>query len=250
MTDVKVVKVVTPANIGKGLVWDKTTKQYEVDIDALNRVSKAGDKMGSLEINQGHKITTSHYGLGSYAAQYESGAPFFVSQNASVARDTYYPFIKGRVRASSNVSQYTAVFSLGYTTLQQSAIQDGFGQGVLHLFGEGRVNRIWTFAHDGLFTSTDVESAVGNKRLSNAMMAGSVAVLTGEIAHGGTIPLPAGFTQGQCQWAVMPRAMYNVGGGDINSIQVYADAKRLVTVLTENGVHNNNRATYIIVGIK
>ena len=92
--------------------------------------------------------------------------------------------------------------------------------------------------------------AGNDKRLSSAMMAGDVAVLTGEIAHGGTIPLPAGFVQEQCKWAVMPRVMYDLGGGDINSIQVYADGNRLVSVLTEHGVLNSNRATYIIVGIK
>ena len=247
MTDVKVVKVVVPANMGRGIKWNPDTKQYEVNIDALDSVSKAGDKMGSLEINQGHKITTSHYGFGGYTAQYDSGAPFFVSQNASVARGTYHPFIKGRVRASG---KYGAVFSFGYTTAPIYVDdQDGYGRGVVHLVGDNGQNRVWTFEHDGSFIAGDVVTNAG-KRLSNAMMAGNVAVLTGEIAHGGTIPLPAGFTQGQCKWAVMPRLMYNLGEADINSIQVYADANRLVTVLTENGVHNNNRATYIIVGIK
>ena len=79
---------------------------------------------------------------------------------------------------------------------------------------------------------------------------GNVAVLTGEIAHGGTIPLPAGFTQDQCKWAVMPKAIYDRGGEDINNFQVFADANRLVTIYTETGVHNSNRATYIIVGVK
>ena len=245
MTD---VKVVAHMNMGKGLVWNETTKQYEVDIAALNRVSKAGDKMDSLEINQGHKITTSPYGFGGYTAQYNSGAPFFVSQNVSEARGTYHPFIKGRVRT---VDQNGAVFSFGYTTNQHAGGQDGFGRGVLHLIESDGHQRVWTFEPDGAFVTDDVVINAGlGKRLSEAMIAGDVAVLTGEIAHGGTIPLPAGFTKGQCKWAVMPRLMYNVGEADINSIQVYADSNRLVTVLTENGVHKSNRATYIIVGIK
>ena len=86
--------------------------------------------------------------------------------------------------------------------------------------------------------------------LDSVPKAGNVAVLTGEIAHGGTIPLPAGFTDGQCKWAVMPRTIYNAYSGDVGSFQVYADANRLVTVLTEFAVLSNNRATYIIVGIK
>ena len=81
---------------------------------------------------------------------------------------------------------------------------------------------------------------------------GNVAVLTGEIAHRGTIPLPAGFTQEQCKWAVMPRLIYDQAGNgsDIDSFQVYAEANRSVVVLTENGVQNNNRATYIIIGVR
>ena len=215
-------------------------------IDALDSVSKAGDQMDSLEINQGHKITTSHYGLGSYAAQYDSGAPFFVSQNASVARNTYHPFVKGKVRS---YAQHGAAFSFGYTTNQRTDGQDGFGRGVVHLAEDNGRNCVWSFEHDGSFIAGDVATFAG-KRLSNAMMAGDVAVLTGEIAHGGTIPLPAGFTHEQCKWAVMPRFMFDRGGADINSFQVYADANRFVTVHTEGGVNNYNRATYIIVGIK
>ena len=247
MTDVKVVKVVTPANIGKGLVWDKTTKQYEVDIDALNRVSRAGDQMGSLEINQGHKITTSHYGLGSYAAQYDSGAPFFVSQNASVARDTYHPFIKGRVRA---VGQYGTAFSFGYETKQHTDGQDGLGRGVLHLAEDNGRHCVWNFEHDGSFIAGDVATFAG-KRLSNAMMAGDVAVLTGEIAHGGTIPLPHGFTEHECRWIVTPKMLRDdVTPSDINSFECHAIGTRVVTCLIEGFVSAKSKAIYHIIGVK
>ena len=87
--------------------------------------------------------------------------------------------------------------------------------------------------------------------IGDATMAGNVAVLTGDIAHGGTIPLPAGFAQEQCKWVVMPRLIYNVGGADVGSFQVFvSNTSRLVTVHTENQVHSSNRATYIIIGIK
>lgn len=112
--------------------------------------------------------------------------------------------------------------------------------------------------HASYFASLIYRNATGEneaviyvpKRNGEIALKGDVAVLTGEIAHGGTIPLPAGFVQEQCKWAVMPRILYNTYSGDINSFQVYADANRLVSVLTESAVHNNNRATYIIVGIK
>ena len=84
--------------------------------------------------------------------------------------------------------------------------------------------------------------------LDSVSKAGDVVVLTGEIAHGGTIPLPAGFTQEQCKWVVIPRAMYVPDGYDISNFQVYADANRKVALSTEYGVHSGNRATYMVIG--
>lgn len=42
----------------------------------------------------------------------------------------------------------------------------------------------------------------------------SVAILTGSISNGGTIPLPAGYTESQCKWIVSPQKWYdNAGDG-------------------------------------
>ena len=107
-------------------------------------------------------LATNHIGHGSYAQQYNTAAPFYVHQTLSVARDTYHPFVKGRVRA---VGQYGAAFSFGYTTHQRQG-GDGFGTGVIHLIEDNGSERVWSFNHDGSFTSPgDVVTGDG-KRLT------------------------------------------------------------------------------------
>lgn len=243
--------------------WSPAPEDAE-DYNRQNYVAKSGDQMGSLEINQGHKITTSHYGLGLYAAQYDSGAPFLVSQNASVARDTYHPFIKGKVRS---LNQWGAALSFGYTTNQRTDGQEGFGRGVVHLAEDNGRNCVWNFEHDGSFIAGDVATVAG-KRLSNAMMAGGVAVLTGEIAHGGTLPIPSGFTESQCRFFVsMKHSNPNGKGWDWNEntggrhyrTQCYARGRTVTcqtfvnegiwgggaTPLTIDGIAN-----YLVIGVK
>ena len=109
-------------------------------------------------------LATNYIGHGSYAQQYNVAAPFYVHQTLSVARDTYHPFVKGRVRAAG---QYGAAFSFGYTTNQRQD-GDGFGAGVIHLIEDNGAELGWFFNHDGIFTSPgDVVTGDG-KRLTKA----------------------------------------------------------------------------------
>ena len=103
-------------------------------------------------------LTTNYIGHGSYAQQYNVAAPFYVHETLSAARDTYHPFIKGRVRAAG---QYGAAFSLGYTTNQRQG-GDGYGTGVIHLISDAGDNRLWQFGHNGEFVSAgDVITSAG-----------------------------------------------------------------------------------------
>lgn len=103
-------------------------------------------------------LATNHIGHGSYAQQYNVAAPFYVHQTLSVARDTYHPFVKGRVRAAG---QYGAAFSFGYTTNQNRG-SDGYGTGVIHLISDAGAERLWRFGHNGEFASAgDVITSAG-----------------------------------------------------------------------------------------
>ena len=82
----------------------------------------------------------------------------------------------------------------------------------------------------------------------------TVAILTGTVGHGGTIPLPTGYTQDQCKWMVSP---YNIQGNTtmpyaLLQIQCYANANRVVTCLGRDVTDSwiSGTANYIIIGTK
>lgn len=85
----------------------------------------------------------------------------------------------------------------------------------------------------------------------------NVAILTGTIGNGGTIPLPAGYTEGQCKWQV---GLGNCSvASPTTSIECYVSASRVVTVRrylqlaepeTPGWSSDNMTANYIIIGVK
>lgn len=127
----------------------------EANSNANSRVSKSGDTL--LGILRSVGITSKQYGLGAYSAQYDSGAPFMVEETGSVNRDTYHPFVKGRVRSKNH---YGAALSFGYTTKQGDG--DGFGRGIIQLIEDNGSQKFWAFEHNGDFISyADVKTSSG-----------------------------------------------------------------------------------------
>lgn len=123
-----------------------------------------------------NEIRTNHIGQGAYAAQYHSFAPFFVDESGSVSRDTYHPFVKGKVRSAN---QYGAAFSLGYTTYQGAQGTDGWGKGVIHLIEDNGKERSWTFEHNGNFWSPGDVIAASGKSINGSVQHTD---LVGEVA--------------------------------------------------------------------
>jgi hypothetical protein len=93
----------------------------------------------------------------------------------------------------------------------------------------------------------------------------SVAVRSGAIAHGSTIPLPAGFAQSQCGWLVGPRDLFppqfdiNENGANARfRVLCYSNSARRVTCQWYQLGHastpgfraHNGWANYIIIGVK
>ena len=138
-------------------------------------------------------IFTAQYGHGSYAAQYTSNAPYMVEESGSATRDTYHPFIKGRVRKNG---QYGTAFSFGYTTRQ--GFGDGFGRGIIHLIEDNGASRLWGFEHNGDFNSAgDVRSSSG-KSLNNSVQTSDYRSQWGQT---GWVKLPNGLI---LQWGKTP----------------------------------------------
>lgn len=93
----------------------------------------------------------------------------------------------------------------------------------------------------------------GSEAVNKDYVDRKIAVLSGTISHGGTIPLPAGFTQSQCKWIAAAGQWNDFGGygrDGIDRFYAYADVNRLVRCYTTNGPTFTGTANYIIIGIK
>lgn len=90
----------------------------------------------------------------------------------------------------------------------------------------------------------------------------NVSILTGTIAHGGTIPLPSGYSESQCKWMISFNDMNPSSiAWDIPETDAYVHLKtscfttgRVVTAQTTvrgtNPVVLDSTANYIIIGVK
>lgn len=101
------------------------------------------------------------------------------------------------------------------------------------------------------------------ERSGTAMLSSDVAVLTGTIAHGGTIPLPAGFTEAQCKWFVSinnsnrDNAMWDIkedGGHNHFRLECWTSGRTVHArqLRHDSGRQNyhNMTANYLIIGVK
>jgi ribosomal protein S8E len=105
----------------------------------------------------------------------------------------------------------------------------------------GTGNIAITTANGGTIATTDQIPAPGN----------SVSILTGIIAHGATIPLPAGYTQAQCRWMVSPSTYIDIGLEYATSSSVCsANGTRSVTYYSNALGGACGTVNYIIVGVK
>lgn len=87
---------------------------------------------------------------------------------------------------------------------------------------------------------------------------GNVSILTGTIAHGGTIPLPSGYTEAQCKWSVsinsQVTALSTDGSDDRTYLRCFTTGRvvscYMSTKNTPEEVKESGVANYIIIGVK
>jgi hypothetical protein len=75
-----------------------------------------------------------------------------------------------------------------------------------------------------------------------------VATLMGVLSNDELIPIPAGFTEGQCSWIVSPHTAIP-DGDDVNSFQCYTIG-RVVKIITDGRPNPRNRANYFVMGVR
>ena len=179
------------ANDGVSKANEAQTSANNANNNANGRVSKSGDTLTGILRSVG--IASKQYGMGAYSEQYGSGAPFMVEETGSKDRDTYHPFVKGRVRSNNH---YGTAFSFGYTTKQGGG--DGFGRGIINLVEDNGRTKIWGFEHDGEFRSAgDVKTSSG-KSLNTAVQLSEYRSQWGAT---GWVKLPNGLI---LQWGKTP----------------------------------------------
>lgn len=114
-----------------------------------NEINTLKQKGGSGPEFANGSITLYHQeGRGAYNQQYATKAPVYIETRGSVARDTYHPFIKGKVRDNGS---FGTIFTLGYTSRQEEG--DGFGRGVIMLQEDNGHESGWYFEHSGCFVT-------------------------------------------------------------------------------------------------
>ena len=140
------------------------------------------------------------------------------------------------------VRQYTGVFQNLIRTL---TLLDGNGNTTF----PGHVTAQAFHGHAD--SSSNAERLEGYSIEQIRSFGTQVAVLTGEIAHGGTIPLPAGYTETQCKWMVSMKQV----GSDFGNRHMYNFVCRTQGRVVECYVKhhqstNHGEACYLVIGVK
>ena len=212
--------------------------------------------IGTISGGQGYSETLKNL-LRNYrqgcALRYKTAADIYVGAGEMSIYDA-----SGNIRWRRNASDLTVTWEnidtgaeAASTTYYVYAVADATGTEFTTLIsvnaasptGATFYRKIGSFYNDGS-SNIDINSIV---RSTN------IAILTGVIAHGGTIPLPTGFIEGECRWMVSPNnpKVWDGAGDWETTITCSANGTRVVTMQTTGGQYNGDySANYIIIGVK
>ena len=110
------------------------------------------------------------------------------------------------------------------------------------LYTAGKITTTNGFEGDLVGTADNATKFAG-KTFSQAKdeIKTQIAIITGQIAHDRTLPLPSGYSEGQCKWFV---GVNSVSGG--GAVRCYTDG-RVVKCSDDKG---SGTANYIVIGVK
>lgn len=179
--------------------------------------------------------------------------------NTLVRRDGSGNFSAGTITANLSGNASTA------STLQTSRTINGtpFNGSSNITTSSWGTSRTLTLA--GAVTGSVSINGSGDVTLNTSVSSTSgVSILTGTVANGGTIPLPSGYSEGQCRWMVsMNNDNPSNTAWDIDEDGYHVHYKqqayttgRVVTAQTYLGSNNSppgwisSTANYIIIGVK
>lgn len=143
--------------------------------------------------------------------------------------------------ARSNLDVYSKSEVDGKTINAGSGLIDGGTLGSNPTINMGTPNTVG----NGSTNSVEADTHSHNLTLTTS----NISILTGTVGNGGTIPLPAGYSESQCKWVAIPAFMSDVSQNDMANFQVTVSG-RVVTVLVDSAAYVENYATYMIIGVK
>ena len=207
---------------------------------------------------------------GGAAFTYTRGAGFNFNGHANSA-----------AQAVAEASGYWGAVDLAYARMagddyfRLRAYGSGYDQGAVEIAtADGGNEPIYVRQYAGNFASVVRTAALldgnGNTVFPGYVYAGNgvlreTAVLTGEIGHGGVMPLPAGFSEGQCVFFVSPRDTNNSGyNWDIreglnaqhyriicyNSGRTAYGYTRIYNDINDSYEDRGFAMTYLVIGVK
>ena len=124
--------------------------------------------------------------------------------------------------------------------------------------GDLSSNRTISMGTPSTVGPTTSNTASGTTHTHALDATGNVAVLTGTISNGGTIPLPSGYTESQCKWMVsinsQVTALSTDGSDDRTYLRCFTTGRvvscYMSTKNTPGEVKESGVANYIIIGVK
>jgi|GEM_PF-7010809 len=82
--------------------------------------------------------------------------------------------------------------------------------------------------------------------IKDGVLATKLAIITGVVNHGDTLPLPPGYTKEQCFWIV---SINRLNAGDHTDLYCYVEPNTLI-VQCYDPSHGGGRANYLVIGVK
>ena len=239
-------------NLGMHVSYLEESKTYTFSGDVTGTVTSTGSDDVTFNVSvtdNSHNHTSANI----------SDATSLNTPNMVVRRD-----INGDVAVRYVVGGLTGN-ALTATTLETPRTINGtsFNGGSNITTSSWGTSRTLTLA--GAVTGSVSIDGSGNVTLNTSVSSTSgVSILTGTISHGGTIPLPSGYSEGQCRWMVSMNDDNASGiGWDIQEEGAYVHYRqqvyttgRVVTAQTYLGSNNSppgwisSTANYIIIGVK
>jgi len=210
-----------------------------------------------------HSSSAITYGISTasvYGHAMASSATPLVAGTATVGIDNGNFAREGHVHpAQTNITGNAVTATTATTATLANTVKNTSGTMTFNWSGQsGQPTWLWggstaTAMYVYNPSNFDVASVGGYTAAELLASGNNVAILTGTVAHGGTIPLPSGFTESQCHWLL---SVDNRQVDDDDTIQCFTSSVarnrtnqgRVATNWTDQ--RGGRTSNYIIIGVK